>query len=48
MLRNSYPEHDIDDLLIVQVFAWICGLASTLARYSSLSAEAFIDKNLPF
>lgn len=50
MLRNSYPEHDIDILVNSASFlaSGLCGLARHWLDTSSLSAEAFIDKNLPF
>lgn len=50
MLRNSYPDHDIEILVNSASFlvAGICGLARHWLDTSSLSAESFIDKNLPF
>ncbi|MCI2946868.1 TetR/AcrR family transcriptional regulator [Staphylococcus caledonicus] len=50
MLRNSYPEHDID--ILVSSASFLSTGLSDLARHwlntSSLTAEAFIEKNLPF
>lgn len=50
MLRNSYPEQDIDVLVNSASFlaSGLCGLARHWLDTSSLTAEAFIDKNLPF
>lgn len=50
MLRNSYPEQDIDVLVNSASFlaSGLCGLARHWLDTSSLIAEAFIDKNLPF
>ena len=49
MLRNSYPEQDIDVLVNSASFlaSGLCGLARHWLDTSSLT-EAFIDKNLPF
>lgn len=50
MLRNSYPEQNIDVLVNSASFlaSGLCGLARHWLDTSSLTAEAFIDKNLPF
>lgn len=50
MLRNSYPEQDIDVLVNSASFlaSGLCGLARHWLDTGSLTAEAFIDKNLPF
>ncbi len=50
MLRNSYPEQDIDVLVNSASFlaSGLCGLARHWLDTSSLTAEAFIDINLPF
>ncbi|MCJ1655517.1 TetR/AcrR family transcriptional regulator [Staphylococcus sp. NRL 16/872] len=50
MLRNSYPDQDIDILVNSASFlaAGICGLGRHWLDTSTLTAEAFIEKNLPF
>lgn len=50
MLRNSYPEHDIDILVSSASFlsTGLSGLARHWLNTNSLTAEAFIEKNLPF
>ena len=50
MLRNSYPQQDIDVLASSASFltGGLCGLVRHWLDTSQLSADDFIDKNLPF